>query len=655
MGTFWERNAVRIYKYSKYIEKERYLKYNVNILIDLGMCFVKKITIKDIYPGKPDAKDEITFNSSDDFVKTFVIADHFNIDSLINGSNCFITGFKGTGKTALLYYLDNYIKQLDAASCSSFILFKEDFPNLQRTKMQNASNRILSSVSVERNALKNVNEFEYIWRWLFFKRIVSDNTDYNNNLFKNDENWHKFENLINRIKDPINSRKSIIFDKIKIAFPIKDIASATETGTEIEVDLSKNTTENYKKFVLLIDEAEVLFASLEKTDIPYYVFVDELEAYYGDDNIFKRDLGLIRDLIFTVKRFNEIISRSNYKQMKIICSVRSEIINAISRFITTREINKVVNGFSLPLNWSYSNNSSYSHPIIKILLKRIAVCSECDDKSDLEIFNEWFPESINGIDPVSYILNNSWYKPRDMVRLITTAQNCIHNKSSCFSQAVLNSSAKAYSEDSLSEIKEELQALYDSQDIDVIMSCFTGFKTIFSFSQFEERVKKYFSGTILETDTIPILNDLYRLGFLGNYLPVGKVFHWQHKGDGLLILSDEWRICIHFALRNALSLSSKNNLALNANQTPEIGDVSTALVYNSNNSFAYVNFEMYGKRHKGAIHKKEFKKLGFNDTMNFRYFVESISEFECCIKSYNEERKLWQLEIVKPTNIVQSK
>ena len=95
--------------------------------------------------------------------------------------------------------------------------------------------------------------------------------------------------------------------------------------------------------------------------------------------IFKRDLCLIRDLIFTVKRFNSVIAKSNHGKMKFICSVRSEILNAISRFIVPKEIDKTVNGFSVPLNWSYSNTSSYAHPIIQMLLKRIAVCSDGED------------------------------------------------------------------------------------------------------------------------------------------------------------------------------------------------------------------------------------------------------------------------------------
>ncbi len=64
-----------------------------------------EIKIRDLYTGKPDAKDEINFEGLEEFIKTFVVADHFQLDSLLYGNNCFITGFKGTGKTALLFYL----------------------------------------------------------------------------------------------------------------------------------------------------------------------------------------------------------------------------------------------------------------------------------------------------------------------------------------------------------------------------------------------------------------------------------------------------------------------------------------------------------------------------------------------------------------------
>lgn len=96
---------------------------------------MKDIKIRDLYAGKPDAKDEINFEGWDNFIKTFVVADHFNLDLLTRGNHCFITGFKGTGKTALLFYLDDKLKNEDESTCSSFIFFKEDFADVKRSEL----------------------------------------------------------------------------------------------------------------------------------------------------------------------------------------------------------------------------------------------------------------------------------------------------------------------------------------------------------------------------------------------------------------------------------------------------------------------------------------------------------------------------------------
>lgn len=159
---------------------------------------MKTIKIRDLYAGKPDAKDEINFEGWNNFIKTFVVADHFNLNLLIDGNYCFITGFKGTGKTALLFYLDDKLKNIDESTCSSFIFFKEDFTDAKRAELQELSKRVLSSVSIEQGALIKATEFEYVWRWIFFKQIVNDNEMYGRNLFVDDECWRKFEKIIYR-------------------------------------------------------------------------------------------------------------------------------------------------------------------------------------------------------------------------------------------------------------------------------------------------------------------------------------------------------------------------------------------------------------------------------------------------------------------------
>ena len=434
-----------------------------------------------------------------------------------------------------------------------------------------------------------------------------------------------------------------------MAVPYVEPSTQSVITPEVEVDLQNTSDDKYLKFMEVIDEAERLLLNTTRTDIPYYIFVDELEAYYGDISVFKRDLCLIRDLIFTVKRFNSNFSAINMRCTKIICSVRSEILTAISRFVVTKELNKVTAGFAVPLMWNYSNTSSYMHPIIQILLKRIAVCEGegCVNPDYKKVYERWLPENIHGIEPANYILNNSWCKPRDIVRLITTVQNSIYNNSKAFTQSVFDSVVKTYSEDSLTEIKEELRALYDTDQIDMIISCFMGYKTTFSVSQIKQRIKKYFQGSILETHFAQVIDDLYRLGFLGNFLPVSKTYRWQHKGDGRVILTEEWRMVVHYALHGALSLGGQQNYGLNRGELPEIGDVAQAIVKKIIKSFAIVEFRHYGKVYLGSIHISEFTKLGYGYIPNLKSITQVGDEYKVVLKEYNKQLESWEVEIVE--------
>ena len=48
----------------------------------------------------------------------------------------------------------------------------------------------------------------------------------------------------------------------------------------VEVDFGQSDVEHENVFVEIIDKAQKYFKRLKRTDIPYYVFVDELEAFF---------------------------------------------------------------------------------------------------------------------------------------------------------------------------------------------------------------------------------------------------------------------------------------------------------------------------------------------------------------------------------------
>ena len=287
--------------------------------------------IKDIYAGKPDAKDEIEINGAEAFLANYIVPENFNVDELISGDGYFITGYKGTGKTAVLYYLDSLLKAQDIQTATSFIFFKGDYSDSKKEEMEKLARRVTSTISIGSDVALSGTDFEYIWRWLFYLKIVSDNNDFNGGLFKKDDNWRLFENKISQIKQ--NRKRGLaIPPKLSFSIPIVDSQNGMQVSPNMELDFKNakmQELDTYKAFTGIIDEADELLKNVERTDIPYFIFVDELEAYFGEDKVFKRDLRLIRDLIFTTKKINLILNKKSNAKTKIICSVRSEIINSI--------------------------------------------------------------------------------------------------------------------------------------------------------------------------------------------------------------------------------------------------------------------------------------------------------------------------------------
>ena len=84
--------------------------------------------LRDIYIGTTDAKNELLANSPDEvarFVRLYVTPPALSIDRFADRSKYFISGLKGTGKTALLRYVAIKLDESQGAA-SRFVLFKSE-------------------------------------------------------------------------------------------------------------------------------------------------------------------------------------------------------------------------------------------------------------------------------------------------------------------------------------------------------------------------------------------------------------------------------------------------------------------------------------------------------------------------------------------------
>lgn len=67
---------------------------------------MSRISIKEKIFGKADAFNELNIFGQDYFMGSFVFNSEYHIDDFLSGSRFFVCGKKGTGKSALLKYLE---------------------------------------------------------------------------------------------------------------------------------------------------------------------------------------------------------------------------------------------------------------------------------------------------------------------------------------------------------------------------------------------------------------------------------------------------------------------------------------------------------------------------------------------------------------------
>ena len=612
--------------------------------------------INDIYAGKPDASDEIRERGYDEFANNYITPSGINIGRLSSteyGTPIFIMGDKGTGKTALLHFLQNYIKVNDVSACSSFIFFDSGFSHVTREKFNAISQSISTSIAID-NRVASLGQnrecdFTYIWRWQFYQKIISDNEFFNGSLFENDKNWADFLSELSKVNKTIEKEKMHIPAKVTLtATPEPERGTFTPSINLEPLDLSQRNfdkSKSYTEFVKIIDKADHLARCLKRSDTPYYIFIDELEAYRGENETFYRDLRMIRDLLFTVKQLNDIFQSGT----KIICSVRLEIIHAINRFIQSNQLHKIMQGYDERLIWEHTNTNSFDHPIVGVLLKKIQSAEEKNTTAPISrdyIIRKWFETTVYNVHVCSYILDNTWHKPRDIVRLLLSAQSKNSKNFSKFNQNTFDTFMPTYSKQCLVEVQEEMRALYSAEAIECIFNCLKGFKALFTFQEITERAETLYPQSTLASNPRTVLGDMYRIGVIGNYLNRDHSPRWEYKEQFNLIIDAPWKMIIHPALRIELAVNSRIDRFINKNSARRIVPTYSAIVEKIERRYVLVTFYKDNCKQDGYIFMGNLGIAGVEEgTLNS--FISIGQELSVETLGYANYISRWLLRVHK--------
>lgn len=521
---------------------------------------MEKLLLKDIFFGQTDAKNEFRADTEEEketFMQGFLLPDVIDIDAFRDGNKFFITGLKGTGKTALMRYISLYLERTYGSN-THFFLFKEKMTEETKSKLTRGSDWI----SVKSGGNADYKDYVAIWEWFILRKIVEICDDNNIELFKDDRNWRQFVSVVKAVKLEEKDRNylipNIIKGDIKVKTPVVDV----NVGGEFRLNGNENTKkeEHKVKFVEYVCQVMELFEKLTPGENSLYFFIDEVELSYGEKKQYQKDIWMIRDLVLAIDAMNRV-ARSMWYKLFIITGLRSEVLDSTKS--AGKEINKPIEDFGVNLMWQQSGEKE-EHPLIKIIHKRLMAAElnlpENERANEKEIWGKYFPSTISGIKAQDYILNKTWYRPRDIVRLLNIAKGQ-NPKANSFSGNMFEKINKDYSSKCWVEQTEELQATYTKDEIDGIKKLLIGIKCPFDFNGIRKKADEA-KGLYASVETLltknrlsDILSHLYKVGIIGN---TGDTMHFAYRGDPDLLLENPMRI--HDALWNYLSVTSKNKV-----------------------------------------------------------------------------------------------
>lgn len=515
------------------------------------------LTLRQLRIGKVDGKHEYLTPAGErdqTVFGAFVIPEAVEPERMHNADIFFVEGFRGTGKTSLLRW---HAEDRRKAGCiTDFVLFKTDLSDSQRMHISKEVG--ISWTDIDSKTMEIAQDFKSAWTWFILHKIGEKIHEFPDS-YKATSKTHvaivkKFLDLNNEsiLKKAIGFMPKIEGSYIKIRGDFGFFEA------ELGADFKRNGEYGETTLDALSRKITYALAKIEFSQ-HIYVYFDELEAFYHNTEQHKRDQRMVRDLLFSVSVLNDAFRKAN-APLHILAAVRSEVIDAMGSL--GQEVDRLVHDRGFDLSWHHANRSM-NHPLMQIISRKIKASERAaglpESTDPLAVY---FPTQVNGEPIDAFILDKSFYKPRDVVWRLNIAQKLFPNASK-FSDEVLRQTESEYSNKLWDEVRYELSAIYSDSEVDSVEDVLSGGAASFEIVQMENtfqqkaRLSLTLKNLLARRSVREILADLYRLGAIGNSFRVGSTGtdfrnRWSFRGDPTL-LADK-RMVIHPALLKRLSV-----------------------------------------------------------------------------------------------------
>lgn len=176
-----------------------------------------------------------------------------------------------------------------------------------------------------------------------------------------------------------------------------------------------------------------------------------------------------------------------------------------------------------------------------------------------EVMKNYLPEKIQNMDAAEYILRRTWFRPRDIIRMLNLAKDMFGDED-MLSHKVFDGINKEYSTRCWIEQAEELKTTYRDDEIDGIQMLLMGIECPFNIEEIRCHAEKNRQDyecidKLLSKHRLgDILSHLYTLGIIGNS-GEGQM-RFSFRGDQKLLINLPMKL--HDSLWNFFTACPRN-------------------------------------------------------------------------------------------------
>lgn len=258
----------------------------------------------------------------------------------------------------------------------------------------------------------------------------------------------------------------------------------------------------------------------------YSVLSEELKTVYigqqkfrmifdGLDDILRNkefSIEIITGLLRAANEINNQFSeKTNAINFKVIVLIRSDILDKCR----DPDISKIKLASKVNLSWK-PNSSIYESDLAKMIEARFHMSGN-DKRSFRSLWCDYFPSQIDEKDSLAYMLENTLYKPRDILMFFQYAKEMIGECDRKLSEYEFKQVLYRYSEEYfVSHMQDELTGFLPDEAINELQSVISRIgNRRFSYKAFADEVALH-----NEFDGIPaevVLKLLFERGYIGQY------------------------------------------------------------------------------------------------------------------------------------------